>query len=490
MDEQESHDAAQRQAALRALAPSPRPDMAEVSGRSPNSAPNLRERVTPPPRSQWRSIMSGVSLVVAVAVVGVVVANILGMGGVHSSPPKTAIRLNLASAGLTCVNQIFWSPDSSRIAVLGATGQSCGGSVSDSPSTIVTIYDARSGKLLSKLNPDAPVFAAPDVTAFLNGAENSGHAPGLANYSSCTWTPDGQSLLMLFSVGLSLPEGQSPQTGNPNAPKPVDGLLRLHVSGSAPTALWVDTSTPAVYPKDTSRWDTVKGLVDVVPTPPAASGYRWTSDGSLTPITAMADGAVGQPDGGTFFTIWQPGQMRTSDYFDRQSGQMTTVPQEIVWNPQFVAVSPDGRYLYPYITGMANLVPPSTKQIYPQMPSFEPHDQAQLALATLMTKATPEVNKLPTGAELSWRADGHVMAHVVWQLKNLPNGSSTETTTILLYDTATGKLIQQLVPDLSGLRTRVSSNPTMLWSPDGSRLLYIDNFYGAVTIWGPGALPK
>ena len=107
-----------------------------------------------------------------------------------------------------------------------------------------------------------------------------------------------------------------------------------------------------------------------------------------------------------------------------------------------------------------------------------------------MTKATPEVNKLPTGAELSWRADGHVMAHVVWQLKNLPNGSSTETTTILLYDTATGKLIQQLVPDLSGLRTRVSSNPTMLWSPDGSRLLYIDNFYGAVTIWGPGALSK
>jgi hypothetical protein len=28
------------------------------------------------------------------------------------------------------------------------------------------------------------------------------------------------------------------------------------------------------------------------------------------------------------------------------------------------------------------------------------------------------------------------------------------------------------------------------WSPDGKRLLLEDNVYGAITIWGPGALPQ
>lgn len=460
------------------------------SPRPPSPAPSLSARFAPPPRSRWRAIVSGVSILVVIAVVGVVVANILGMGRVHSSPPKTAIRLNLASSGLTCVSQVAWSPDSTRIAVVGSTESGCGGSVSSHPSTLVTIYDAHSGKLLSKLNPDTTILAAPEVKTFLNSSANSEHAPGLTNYTSCTWTPDGQSLLILFSVGLSLQEGQGPQSGDPNSPTPVDGLLRLHVSGSAPTTLWVEKAGPYVDSQSTLRWDTVKGVAEFVPMPAAASSYSWNSDGSLTPFTAVVDGAVGQPDGGTFFTIWQSGQMRTGDSFDRQSGQMTNVPQDIIWNPQFVAVSPDGRYLYPFITGMANLVPPSTKQVQTWMPSFQPHDQAQLALATQMTQATPKVNTIPSGVELSWRADGHVMAHIVWQMQALPNGSSTETTTILLYDTASGKLIQQLAPDLSGLQSRVSSNPTLLWSPDGSRLLYIDNIYGGATIWGPGALPK
>jgi hypothetical protein len=29
----------------------------------------------------------------------------------------------------------------------------------------------------------------------------------------------------------------------------------------------------------------------------------------------------------------------------------------------------------------------------------------------------------------------------------------------------------------------------VVWSPDGKRLLLQDNVYGAITIWGPGALP-
>jgi WD40 repeat protein len=88
--------------------------------------------------------------------------------------------------------------------------------------------------------------------------------------------------------------------------------------------------------------------------------------------------------------------------------------------------------------------------------------------------------------QLAWRPDGKLLA-ALYPNASAPVGDSAFT--ISLYDTATGKLVKRLTPDLSRLQVGESGIETLSWSPDGKRLLLIDNVYGAITIWGPGALP-
>jgi hypothetical protein len=70
--------------------------------------------------------------------------------------------------------------------------------------------------------------------------------------------------------------------------------------------------------------------------------------------------------------------------------------------------------------------------------------------------------------------------------------SSSAAVAISIYDTASGKLVKQVMPDFTGLSASpaaTGSSVALLWSPDGSRLLLADNVYGVITVWRPGALP-
>src|SRR5438874_241609 len=84
--------------------------------------------------------------------------------------------------------------------------------------------------------------------------------------------------------------------------------------------------------------------------------YRWGTNGALIPQIVQGhhmmipysrpggsqSGRVGNPDGGSSFTIWQPG-MST---LNTQNGSVSTnVPGIYTWHTFFVAWSPDGRYL-------------------------------------------------------------------------------------------------------------------------------------------------
>ena len=57
---------------------------------------------------------------------------------------------------------------------------------------------------------------------------------------------------------------------------------------------------------------------------------------------------------------------------------------------------------------------------------------------------------------------------------------------ISIYDTATGKLVKQVKPNFTGLVADQGGNTELLWSPDGSRLLLLDNLSGVITIVGGG----
>jgi Tol biopolymer transport system component len=93
---------------------------------------------------------------------------------------------------------------------------------------------------------------------------------------------------------------------------------------------------------------------------------------------------------------------------------------------------------------------------------------------------------------VTWRPDGRLLAAIAANNDsgNGAGASSAPTFTVSVYDTSTGKLVKQVTPNFTDMQVGSSSNQSLVWSPDGSRLLLVDNVYGAITIWGPGALPK
>jgi hypothetical protein len=241
------------------------------------------------------------------------------------------------------------------------------------------------------------------------------------------------------------------------------------------------------------RWDLTSGKTSLTPTPQAATAYQWSSDGTLAPVSGVAGGPVGTPDGGKTFTVWQSGSLSYGSAQVDANSQPIADPQEINWNASTATVSPDGRYFYPYVPAYGSLVPPSTKQAFAHEPRLEPHDKALLALAQRMTLATNPDQQAQI--LVAWRLDGRLMAEVSQNQSGAGGGAAgaasatAQTFTVSLYDTTTGKLVKRLTPNLAGLQPGEAAREALAWSPDGAHLLLMDNAFGAITIWGPGALP-
>ncbi len=477
----DQREAAQRQSALRALAQ----QQTQLSGgATPPPHATAAVPLAAGPASQgrrnpaWRLAISTLSVLAVVAVIGIVVANIV-IGQRPAAPAaKTALRLNPIGDGLSCVQQIAWSPDSKQVAVLGNT-VNCGASSSVPQTGTVKIYDARSGKVVRTLQPDDLVFKAPAVSNAIAATEGANSPTGVTlSYLTLTWAPNGQTLVLPFAIDIMPPEGQS------GADKQMPGLLRLGVAQPSQSAVWLDTA-PYLQMGSIERWDLTTGASKQLPAPPPATAYRWNSDGTLSPASVTASQPVGTPDGGETFTIWQPGQLGYPSFQPGPNAQPTVSPQDVSWGANITPISPDGRYFYTYFPAGGSLVPPSTKIVMPHDTRIAPRDKALLALAQSMTHATIS-GALPPQTFVAWRADGHLLAELP---ANSAAPVSASAFTVSLYDTATGKLVMRLTPDLSGLQTGPAGVEALMWSPDGKRLLLMDNIYGSITIWGPGALP-
>ncbi|HLJ81792.1 MAG TPA: hypothetical protein VKT52_09925 [Ktedonobacterales bacterium] len=386
------------------------------------------------------------------------------------------VRLNPLGDGLFCATQVAWSPDSTRIAVVG-NAVNCSGAASGRTPGLILVYAVASGKLIQRLQPDAAVLALPAIAQKVAANSSAGGTISTLTYQSLTWTPDGQALLMSFDLEL-LP--------NPNTCcTSLYGLQRLGVTDPPRTAIWLDTSSSQFAPFE--RWNLLSGAADVPPAPAHATAYQWNADGLLVPAGPASE-PVGAPDGGKAFTIWQPGRLLFGTTSDKATGATTIIVQDIGWVSNVSPVSPDGHYFYPNMTNAGSLVPPSTQQAVVGGPVLQPHDQALVALAQqMMQTPSPSQN---TSTLVAWRPDGIYLAAIA------PPTADTAAPTaamysVSIYDTASGKVVKQIMPDFTGL----SANPvgsgttvTLAWSPDGSRLLLVDNLYGAITLWGPSAL--
>jgi WD40 repeat protein len=501
----ERDDLARRQAALQALAQSAtqQPTPASAAGAAP--APPEPQRATTTTttatrtsgarsRASFSALVTGQrkanrrrGAIVGVSLALIVVVVAVGIIGVRAyfaqraaAQPKPVLRIDpLGGGNLGCLTTLAWSPDGSQIAALGALQGNCGPASTDSPTDAIFIYNTRTGKLITQLQPDRAIL---DSTAFRQFAAANNEAGAQTNIyvQGLTWTHDQQALLMSFGASIQLPEGQN------GAQPGVFGVMRLGIRDATLTKLWSNQASNTIQNGMLPRWDLTAGKLSAVPPPVSgATLYRWTSDGVLVAAGSAAGKPIGSPSGDQTFSIWQPGFLAMAEYSTASDPQPTLIPQDIQWGANFASLSPDGRYFYQYFPAYGSLVPPSTRHPFPHEAQITPHDAALVALARRLSVA-PQTTSQPLQYLVAWRPDGRLLATVT---QNGSGSLADANFTVTLYDTRTGQVVSRLTPSFTGLQSGDSGQEMLSWSPDGKHLALADNMFSAITIWGPGALP-
>lgn len=397
------------------------------------------------------------------------------VGSAHS-PLKlqSSVQILPQRDSFACVVDATWSPDSKHIALLGYQ-QDCPENDRVYKPGLVTVYDARSGRLLEQFSPDGAILHALRV----NYAGYS-TAPEI-DYNGILWSPNGRLLTVLFTVVNG---------SDVNATR-FDGVLLSDVRNGHSQVLLRRQQASFLYYVE---WDLESGKL--LPTAPAptvsplfpffinvspAYTYRWGGDGTLLPEALLTNsvlssnsvrlpGVVGNPVGDASFTIWQPGRIVYTT--QTESGSMNKVGL-ISWSTIFTAWSPDGRYLA-YPIAMAGLVEPSKEQSFGQtlkdlrldsVPLLAVRDTAMQHILELM----PKVGSVES-TMMSWRFDGRVLAAY---------GSGVDE--LGLYDSTTGKELATLeLPTF--IDGPLSGSSWMRWSPDGSQLFLLDRRMG-IAVW-------
>ena len=144
-----------------------------------------------------------------------------------------------------------------------------------------------------------------------------------------------------------------------------------------------------------------------------------------------------------------------------------------VWSTNFEAWSPDGHYIIDSIS-QAGLMKPRNRLVLDtkalkqmrisNMPLLPAHDLALLQVAI-------------TSSVIAWRPDGRIMAAFNYY------------DTVNLYDCITGRKIASL--PLSFRNQPLAGDAALLrWSPNCTHLLLSSAWGGAISLWGPGQLPR
>jgi WD40-like Beta Propeller Repeat len=386
--------------------------------------------------------------------------------------------------GFACLVDTTWSPDSKRIAFLGYQHDCAQGTAVYEPG-LMMVHDARSGKLVERLWPDSTILHA------LRMRLPRAHGVPVIYYDMLLWSPDGQRVALTFSVVLT-PEGATPL---------FDGVLLADEDGGHAQVLLQPQQDSSQY----TEWDLERGELRAVPpspsiasssfiTVPPALAYRWAADGTLIPETRLTGttapsppplGPVGNPDGGTSFTIWQPGWAELTT--EASANGPVHLPGVYSWNTVFRAWSPDGRYLV-YPLALASRLEP-TGQPLPSHQALVDFQLEQVPLLPVrdaafqrVLEALPQILIDSNTMMVAWRLDGRMLA-----------AYNADEKTLGLYDCTSGnQLASLLLPTsygslsssnwLGGSYLNAEPNFIMSWSPDGSQLLLLDWQLGA-TLW-------
>jgi hypothetical protein len=465
---------------------------------------------------RWRPV-SGWRLWRPLGVIGVVALALLAIGANLYGPavarffatkPVPPVTLGLRAGHIGCLVDAAWSPQGTRIALLGDGFLACGENTLPGR---VAIYDARAGALVTAFNVNSDVIAAavqtlahqvapPAVSVVPDSA-----IEGVIQFHHLLWSPDGSRLALTFTVAMFslrnsgwsayLPDGEPAQ--------PI-GVLLLDPLGAQAQALVRLQSVYRPDQGDESAWDLRSGTLLSSPNAPSnigpasilppALGYRWQPDGTLAPLLPLTSltppsplplGPVGNPAGGAAFSIWQPGFAVAVSRINDQ-GALDHLSGVYTWQTSIAAWSPDGRYLLVW-TGQAGLLAlPNRAPLTPaDLTMFQLNQPWQLPLRDAgLLRVLPTIGPGdPVGDGLAWRPDGRVLAAFApWiQSGSLP---------VRFYDCASGSLLATLTSPPFTAQPLPSGPDLAQWSPDGTHLLLFDPRVGTVVVWGPAQLPR
>lgn len=474
---------------------------------APSLAPRRPHRRRPP---LW---LAGALALLAIVVVaaGVVVfrGRIAPAVAKHpAGPALPALSINPANDLIACSVDAEWSPNSAYIAMLGYRGQCPGIDDPQSVSGQLDIYDAASGQLFTSSQLDQQILAQASsaIAAVLPSANIFGP---YIDYTGLLWSPDSTFLAVTFAILDQNYMFPAPNEYSGNTPQPTPAIAGVWTSGHlspnssfgagrvlvTPFTLGVDPlRRPAI------EWDlTQNRLVSTDVSPPPALGYVWSSDGSIVgrdlvaPSQAPAPVStpqIGTPDGGAYFSIWQPADVEQGFTYTQTSPagqplvvQGKAVPNLYLWYSDFPAWSPDGRYLVTPATYGGRFIIPGQPDV--PLSALKATGQAQAALLPFHDAAQQNLFPQQAGAALAWRPDGGVLAALI--------GPVQKGARLDLYNCASGVLLRTIaVPPRVGGETVLSlsflgPNPDgiyLRWSPDGAHLLLYNPYGdGKINVW-------
>jgi len=388
------------------------------------------------------------------------------------APPVSSINaakiLLPQKAGLVCLADAAWSPDSRLLAVSGYERTCLDNGFPNGPGALI-IYDARSGRLVRHIATDSLVLAT-----FHRLFPRDQHAP-ILDYQKVLWSPDGTRLALPFDIVFS----KTLLTGI-QLTAAYNGILLLDADGAHPQVFLQPQNSDSGF----TEWDTQQGRQvqssagqSLLLASSLAAAFRWGNAGVLLPVNQPQHplASIGNPAGGQSFSIWQPGNIEIEPPYSGPASQQMAM---YFFNTYFSTWSPDSRY----VATIAIATPitivnrqratrstpePSSTNLLPRLTARAGDQAFQRALDMITGPLVPS-NLIM----LSWRLDGRALA--------VYNASTTE---LEILDCATGDQTASLLLS-TGVPPGQLNGPYLLhWSPNGARLLMFDPDVGELLMW-------
>ncbi|MBF6589220.1 MAG: hypothetical protein IVW57_01660, partial [Ktedonobacterales bacterium] len=440
----------------------------------------------------------------------VIVAGMIGLAAITRLGPRAATspgallaprRIStFATARMACPTSAAFSPDGTRILVLGTLGACAPTEAAPSRATATpaphaaALYESASGRLLKliRLEPLLGLGAA---------ATPGAPSAGAVSFFGLGWSPDGTSAAFAYTAFDA--------TARLTADHVLDsGLLLLDLTRGGGTIIHGDSGFFAPLGGGGGGfpiWHIAQGTETPTFTPLPGLTYTWGHGSQPAPIKVIRGALaqlpidagprypVGDPAGGATFSIWQPGLLVGP-------GRTTLGGGRAVFLTAFSSWSPDSAQVTLMTAGAAL---PLAADERADDPAATPGDLALplptpaiLARAPARDTALDAVRRQIGGdgwALVAWNPLGTLLASVTCQ--------DTSTATLALRETGSRLVASAVSLPLSGSGEQgtcasavsaMSGPPTgaypsaplaLLWSPRGDRLLVRDRAAGTITLW-------